>query len=187
MKALAFVASILSVYCYIGSAIAASMGIVVGGFALACMNNIETPAGLSVLNKDAAKLRPEHADPFLRPDRGVAYLHKFDNDGQMIVGIKESGGCKIISKEALRQDVEGMILEGFRRGSIPNRVLAIQKDDQHHLVQTTFAVSYHGKHLFLVLFGPDNAAQAGGVSVEVSPASHPPQGVNPQGNIPWPG
>ena len=187
MKALAFVASTLVVCCYIGSAIAASMGIVVGSFALACMNNIDSPAELSVLNKDAAQLRPEHAAPVLKPDRGVGYLHKFDNGGQMIVGIKESGGCKILSMEALRPDVEGMILEGFRRGSIPNRVLAIHKDDQHHLVQTTFVVTYHGKHLFLVLLGPDNSSQAGGVSVEVSPASHPPQNVNPQANIAWPG
>lgn len=186
MKAVAFLASTFLVCCYIGNALAAPMGVVIGSFALACMNNVDTPSGLSALNKDGVQLLPEHADPFLKPDRGVAYLHKFDNGGQMIVGIKESGGCKVISKDALRQDVESMILEGFRRGSIPNRVLSIEKDNHDGLLRTTFVVSYHGKHLFLVIFGPDNPAQTGGVSVEVSPAAHPPQNISPQANISWP-
>ena len=107
--------------CFVfSSAFAASMGVVVGSFAMACMNNVETPSGMSELNKGGVQLRPEHADPILKPDRGTAYLHKFDNGGEMVVAIKETGGCKIYSKEALRPDVDGLIFEIFRRERIPS-------------------------------------------------------------------
>ena len=184
MRALIYGFSVALLACvFVGSALAASMGAVVGSFAMACMNNVDAPSGLSELNKGGAKLRPEHAVPFLKPHRGSAYLHRFDNGGEMIVAIKDAGGCKIYSKEALRQDVDGLIFEIFRREGTPHRVLANQKE--HLLTRTTLAVTYKGKRLFLVVFGPQGPKQAG-IFVEVSPAGQPPENISPRSAIDWP-
>jgi hypothetical protein len=174
---------VLLAYYFIGDAKAASMSVVVGTFALACMNHVDEPSGMSELNKGGVKLPPEQADPLLKPEHGSAYLHGFDNGGRMIVAMKDAGGCKITSMEASRHDVEEMILETFRRAPIPNRLLGSEKDKQ--LLRTTYAVSYRGKRLFLVVFGPDGPGSAG-VNVEVFPAGHPPANVRPEATIDWP-
>jgi hypothetical protein len=85
--------------CCVGSAVAAPMGVVVATFALACMNNVDTPSGLSELLKGAAQLRPDDAKRFLKSNEGSAYWFKFDT-GQMVAAIKEGGGCEIVSQEA---------------------------------------------------------------------------------------
>jgi hypothetical protein len=168
---------------YVGSSAAAPMAEVVGAFTLACMKNVDQPSAMSGLNKDAAKLRPDHAQQFLKPDIGSAYLHSFDNGGRMIVGLLETGGCKISSQEALRGDVERMVLEVFRRNTVPNRVLANTMNQE--LIQTTYAVVFQGKRIFLVIFGPRDPAKPG-AHVEISPATHPPKHISPQAVVDWP-
>ena len=167
----------------VGSAVAAPMGVVVGTLALACMNNVDTPSGLSDLLKGAAQLRPDDAERFLKSNRGSAYLFKFDT-GQMVAAIKEGGGCEIVSKEALRRDVEAFVFEGFRQWQVSYRVLAAEKQNQ--LVRNTFAVTRRGKHLFLTIFGPDDPLRPGGIDVDVSLEDHRPKHLSAQTSVEWP-
>jgi hypothetical protein len=98
----------------VGTAHAASMAEIVGAFSLACMSELDTPEKLSAHLGGAAKLLPEHAEGFLKPDRGVVYRSKFDNGGDMMTGLREKGGCKIFSKDAVRRDVEKMLVQDYR-------------------------------------------------------------------------
>jgi hypothetical protein len=63
---------VLLAYYFIGDAKAASMSVVVGTFALACMNHVDEPSRMSELNKGGVKLPPEQADPLLKPEHGSA-------------------------------------------------------------------------------------------------------------------
>jgi hypothetical protein len=102
----------------------------------------------------------------------------------MVATIKENGGCEIVSLEASRGDLQTFVFEGFRRGGIPYRVLAEEKQNQ--LVRNTYAVVYKGKRLFLTIFGPDDPSGRGGVDVDVSVADHPPKHLSPQAKVDWP-
>lgn len=160
------------------------MAEVLGSVALACMGKLDQPAALSqlLLSGGGVQVRPEHAEPFLKPNRGSVILSKYDNGGQLMTGLKETGGCKLFSKEAARQDVELMIIERFRP-TVRARLLRMENDKG--LVRRTFAVTLRGKRLFLQIFGPQSDS-AGGAFVEVWPPQERPPAISPTIAIEWP-
>jgi hypothetical protein len=161
------------------NAFGASMAEVVGAFALNCMGQMDDrPRLQESLEQSGVKLKPEHADPLLKPDSGVAYVSKFDNGGQMIAGILDAGGCKIISKEADRGDVVKM-LERFKP-HIRVRLIATEPDG--NVARESFTVMFRGKPMFLRILGPVNAA---GAAVEILPIGRQPSGI-PSDKIVWP-
>ncbi len=157
----------------------ASMAEVVGALAVSCMARIdETPKLLESFEQGGVKLRPEHADPLLKPDSGVAYLSKFDNGGQMIAGVLAAGGCKIISKEADRKEIIRM-LERFKP-QVSVRLIGTEPSGD--VSRDSFTVVFRGKRMFLRILGPVNAA---GASVEIFPLNRQPSEIPPD-KIVWP-
>ena len=147
------------------------------------MNKVGKPAEFSdlMVSQGATKLRPEHGDPFLKPDRGVVFWSKFDNGGQLLVGVKDTGGCKLASQEASRSDVEKMII-GEYASVVRARLFGTETDGQ--LIQTTYAVVFRGTRMFVQVFGPKK--ENAGASVEVWPAEPPPPMIKPGAKISWP-
>lgn len=162
------------------TALCATMAEVVGAFTVNCMGQIDNhPKLQEFLAKGGVKLRPEHGDPILKPHSGTAYLSKYDNGGQMIIGVVDGGGCKIISKEAERRDVARMVTESLKQHI---RTRHIATESSKDVVRDTYTVVFRDKRVFMQVFGPVNKA---GVSVEVFPFNRPPSELPPS-RIVWP-
>lgn len=163
-------------------AFGATMGEVVGAIALNCMGQVDERAKLEAFfQKEGTRLRPEHADPMLKPDTGAAYLSKYDNGGQMIAGVLDAGGCKIFSKEADRAEIVTMLGQRFKPQILVRQIFAEPSRDGQ-VLRETYTVLYRGKRMFLRILGPANNA---GVAVEVLPLHRPPSGIPPE-RIAWP-
>ncbi|HEX2655622.1 MAG TPA: hypothetical protein VHN11_18495 [Xanthobacteraceae bacterium] len=161
---------------------AASLSRVMGGATIMCMNNLgqRLPISEYILGRKSERIPTDVAQAFLKSDSGFAYIARYDEGRELVVGLQDSGGCTLSSPDASPREVETMLIDEFR-SNVHARLLGTESHGD--LQRATYAVTFRGKQMFIRIVGRE-ADQ--GAFVEVIPGDQPPASLGPQAKIDWP-